>query len=219
MLGGEVLKVAADIRTHVVQGERTQLWNIPNILFTPWRPVEGDSCTYLGAVERVVKLEFTELPTLEQAKAIRDRWQGTLDERVRNRAQSWEIRVAARFAKWSRKLVEAVEDGHPTADLVLQAFRVNDIVFASLSVEAFYETGLAVKARSAHDHTLVFGYTNGSIAYLPRAQDYPEGGWKLSEPYALPDLIPQAYTLPVALRPDAEQIAVENLSEMIRALV
>jgi hypothetical protein len=219
MLGGEVLKVAADIRTHVVQGERTQLWNIPNILFTPWQPVEGDTCTYLGAIERVVKLEFTQLPTVEQAKAIRDQWQETLDERVQQRAQSWEIRVAARYAKWSRKLVEAVEEGHPTTDLVLQAFRVNDIIFASLSVEAFFETGLAVKERSPFGHTFVFGYTNGSIAYLPRAEDYPEGGWRLSQPYALPDLMPQAYTLPVALRPDSEQVAVENLSEMIRALV
>jgi hypothetical protein len=178
----------------------------------------GDTCTYLGAVEEVVKLEFSELPTLEQAKAIQKKWQDTLDERLQQRAQTWEIRVAAKYTDWSRKLIEAVEDGHPTVDLVLQAVRVNNIVFSSLNVEAFFETGLAVRAKSPLEHTLVFGFTNGSIAYLPRAEDYPEGGWKLTENYALPDRMPQAYSLPVALHPDSEQIAVQHLSDMIRAL-
>jgi hypothetical protein len=218
MLGGEVLKVAAGIHTNLNQGERTQLWNIPNILFKPWIPIEGDTCTYLGAVEEVVKLEFSELPTLEQAKEIQQQWQKTLDERQQQRAQTWEIRVAAKYTDWSRKLVEAVEDGYPTVDLVLQAIRINDIVFASLNVEAFFESGLAIRERSPYEHTLVFGYTNGSIAYLPRAEDYPEGGWKLTERYALPDRMPQAYSLPVALHPDSEQVAVKQLSRLIQTL-
>lgn len=218
MLGGEALKIAAGIRTHVTQGKRNQLWNIPGILFTPWLPVEGDSCSYMGAIEHVIKLQFSELPTLEQAKAIQKQWQSTLDERLQQRAQTWEIRVAAKYADWSMKLVEAVEDGHPTADLMLQAIRVNDIMFAALNVEAFFETGLEVKYRSPYEHTLVFGYTNGSIAYLPREEDYPPGGWKLTERYALPDRMPQAYSLPVALRPDSEQVAVDHLTKMIREL-
>lgn len=218
MLGGEVLKVAAGIRTHAVQGERKELWNIPGILFTPWLPAEGEVCEYLGAIEQIVKLEFSELPTLEHATAIRKQWQETLDDRLQKQAQTWEIRVAAKYADWSRKLVGAVEDGHPTADLVLQVIRVNDIVLASLNVEAFFETGLAIRESSPFEHTLVFGYTNGSIAYLPRSEDYPKSGWKLTERYALPDRMPQAYSLPVALRPDSEQVAVKTLSEMIQLL-
>lgn len=219
MLGGEVLKVAAGIRTNARQRERKPLWNIPNILFKPWIPVEGETCTYLGAVGETVRLEFSELPTLEQAQTIHQQWQETLAERQAKRAQAWEIRVAAKYTEWSRKLIEAVQDGHPTADLVLQAMRVNDIVFTSLNVEAFFETGLSVRARSPFEHTLVFGFTNGSISYLPRAEDYPEGGWKLTERYALPDRMPQAYGLPVALRPDSEQVAVEHLSAMIEGLL
>ncbi len=40
LLAGEVLKVAAEIHTHVRLGERVPLGNIPNILFHPWVPVE-----------------------------------------------------------------------------------------------------------------------------------------------------------------------------------
>ena len=40
-LGGEALKIAARIRTNTRAGERRPLGNVPNILFTPWEPVDG----------------------------------------------------------------------------------------------------------------------------------------------------------------------------------
>ena len=218
MLGGEVLKVASDIRTHVQPGERIPLGNIPNILFTPWAPVEDNGCTYLGAVEEVVPLEYIQMPSIEEATAIQDQWHKILVERQTRGAQAWELRVAAHFANWADKLVEAVNDGHPTLDLVLQAIRINDVVLVGLNVEAFFETGLNVKARSPLKHTQVLGYTNGVVCYLPRAEDYPAGGWKVHESYAVPDLFVQSYTLPVALHPSSEEIAVERLTSLIEKL-
>ena len=218
MLGGEALQVAASLRTHVRRGPRRPLGKIPNILFTPWLAVEGDTCTYLAAAEEIVKLRFIELPSFEEAQKIRDKWQKTLSERIAGGAQDWEIRVAAKMADWSKNLVDAVRDGAPTIDLVIQAIRVNDIVLTGLNVEAFFETGLAIKAKSPFQHTQVLGYTNGSIGYLPRAEDYPQGGWKLHESYAVPDLFVQAYSLPVALHPESEQVAVERASALIRQL-
>jgi len=218
ILGGEALKVAADIRTHVKKGKRAPLGNIPNILFNPWEPVEGETCTYLGAVEEIVPLEYIELPPLSEAQSIQEKWHQIVDERRTKGAQPWEMRVAAHFANWADKLVQAVQDGHPTLDLVLQVLRINDIVLASLNVEAFFETGIEVKARSQFNNTLVLGYSNGVVCYLPRAEDYPPGGWKVNELYAVPDLYVQSYTLPVALHPDSERIAVERLTAMIEQL-
>ncbi len=217
-LGGEVLKVAADIRTHVKPGERTTLGNIPNILFRPWEPVDGDSSTYLGAVEETLPLEYIELPSMEEAQAIQEKWHQILDERLAEGAQPWEMRVAVHFANWADGLVEAVRDGHPTLDLVLQAVRIHDVVLASLNVEAFFETGLSVKAMSPFEHTQVLGYSNGVVGYLPRAEDYPAGGWKVNELYAVPDLYVQSYSLPVALHPDSEQRVVDRLTALIRRL-
>ncbi len=62
------------------------------------------------------------------------------------------------------------------------------------------------------------GYTNGSTGYLPRREDYPPGGWKLHETYHVPDLYVQACLHPVALHPDAEQIAVQRVLELIERL-
>jgi len=218
ILGGEVLKVAANIRTHVQPGARTSLGNIPNILFTPWEPVEGDTCTLLGAAEEVVPLAFIPLPSMQEATTIRDHWYQLLEERKTRGAQAWEMRVAQHFASWGDQLVEAVQEVRPTLDLVLQVIRINDIVLASLNMEAFFETGLAVKSRSPVKHTQVLGYTNGVMGYLPRAEDYPRDGWKVNELYAVPDLYVQSYRLPVALHPDSEQVAVDRLTMLIEQL-
>ncbi|HET6443258.1 MAG TPA: hypothetical protein VFI27_01655 [candidate division Zixibacteria bacterium] len=217
-LGGEVLKVAAKLRTHLQAGERSVVGNVPNILLRPWQPVEGASCTYLGAVEEIIKLEYIDLPSMEKAEAIRTEWKQTLAQREANAAQEWEIRVAAKFNEWAEKLVEAVDDGHPTLDVVAQAFRINDIVLAGINMEVFFETGLEIKARSPFENTLVLGYSNGSVGYLPRFEDYPPGGWKLDGSYAVPDLLVQAYTLPIALHPDSEQLVVERVSSLLGQL-
>ena len=88
--------------------------------------------------------------------------------------------------------------------------RVNDIVVLGLSVESFFETGLTLKQASPFGHTEVLGYTNGCVGYLPRAEDYPEGGWDVNELYSLPDMFCQSYGLPVAPLEDAEQRVVER---------
>ena len=118
---------------------------------------------------------------------------------------------------WAKRLLAAVEAGGATFDLRLQAIRVNEIVIAGMNVETFFETGLACPRRSPFPDTFVLGYTNGSMAYLPRAEDHPEGGWKLGERYALPDQLPQFYPGQVtALHPDSEQRALEGTLELIR---
>lgn len=218
-LGGEALKVAATIRTNTRAGQRRPLGTVPNILFTPWEPIQGtDSCSYLAAAEVAVALEYDELPTLERARAILEHWQRLTAQRQQDGALDWEIRVAQKNEHWARRLVAAVEDGHPTHDLRVQAIRVNDIVISTLSMEAFFETGLEIRQRSPLPDTFVLGYTNGVYGYLPRGEDYPAGGWRIDESYAVPDLIPQAWGMPVILRPDAAQRAVEASLELIGVL-
>jgi len=217
-LGGEALKIAAGIRTNTRAGERRPLGNIPNILFTPWEPVHGDTCTHLAAAETTVALEFDELPSLEKAREILAHWQRTREERLGGDALDWEVRAAQKYEHWATKLVAAVEDGHPTHDLQLQALRVNDILVSAMNMEVFFETGLEIRARSPLPDTFVLGYTNGCFGYLPRGEDFPEGGWQIEESYAVPDLIPQAWAMPVILHPDSARRAVEASLELIGVL-
>ena len=217
-LGGEALKIAAGIRTNTRAGERRPLGNVPNILFTPWEHVDGDTCTHLAAAETTVPLEYDELPSPERARELLAHWQRTREERAAGGALDWEIRAAKKYEHWATKLVAAVEDGHPTHDLHIQAIRVNDVVIAAMDMEVFFETGLEIRDGSPLRDTFVLGYTNGCFGYLPRGEDYPEGGWKIDESYAVPDLIPQAWAMPVILHPDSARRAVDASLELIRSL-
>ena len=217
-LGGEVIKVAAGIRTNTHKGERKPLGNIPNILFTPWEPVIGEPCAHLAAAEHTVPLDYIELPSLDKAHAILARWQNTLEERRTQDAQEWEIRVAEKYEDWAQVLVAAVEHDHPTCDLHIQAVRVDDIVITGMNAEMFFETGLEIRSRSPFPDTFSLGYTNGTVGYLPRASDYPRGGWDIDASYAVPDRIFQVHPHPVALHPDSEQRAIDATLALIHTL-
>ena len=218
VLGGEVLKVAAEIRTHVHRGEQRPIGPLNNILLWPWEPVTGDSCTFLGAAEETETLQFGALPTREEAVAIHEKWSNKLAEDRARGAHDWDMNFNIRFVYWSEKLLEAIDNGDPALDVNVQAMRVNDIVVLGLSVESFFETGLTLKQASPFGHTEVLGYTNGCVGYLPRAEDYPEGGWDVNELYSLPDMFCQSYGLPVAPLEDAEQRVVERAQAVMEKL-
>jgi hypothetical protein len=218
-LGGEALMVAAGIRTNTRAGERRPLGNVANILFTPWERVADPAAVTLAAAETTVTLDYVDLPPLEDAEAILGTWRAAVEDGRAGRTQEWELRVAVKMEAWARRLVDAVQARGASFDLRLQAIRVGDIVLAGMNVEAFFETCLEIRRRSPFPDTFVLGYTNGSMAYLPRAEDQPEGGWQLGERYALPDWIPQFYPGQVtALHPDSERRALEGTVALISEL-
>lgn len=220
MLGGEVLKVAAGLRSHVRRGERTSLGSLlgKGMTLTPWEPVAGETCSFLGAISETVALDLFAYPSLAEAEEIRRERQRDLEE-ARAAGQERNIQVATRFAIWADRLVEAVRSGRPqTWDFTIQVLRVNDITLVGLSAETFAGTGLTIKARSPFAHTQVLGYTNGCVCYLPRAKDYPSDGWQVRARYKIPDMVFQSYLLPTGLQPTSEARVVEESVRLIAKL-
>ena len=217
MLGGEVVKVAAGIRTNVTRGERQPIDTLASISVWPWQPVAGDSCQRFAVGERTVALDYVELPSLAKATAIQERWHGQLEQALAG-GHRWDLSIAKKFAHWADVLVAAVERGDPTLDVAVQAIRVNDIALVAVGAELFFETGIAVRAASPVAHTQVIGYSNACLSYLPRAEDYPEGGWDVDTQYAVPDLFFQSYNLPVALDPGSEARIVAAAEELLTAI-
>jgi hypothetical protein len=217
MLGSEAVRVAAGLRTHLRRGERTTLGAVSTITLWPWSEVTGESCTFLGALSETLALEFMDYPPLAEAEQIRSEQQKRLREAYHSEDER-QIAVGIRWADWAERLVDAIQTGRKTLDMTIQVIRINDIVIAGLSVESFAGTGTTIKARSPFAHTQVLGYTNGCVCYLPRAQDYPTGGWDIRARYGVPDMIFQSYSLPAAIKPDSEQRVVERTLELIRQL-
>ena len=218
ILGSEVVKVASNIRTNIKLGKRKPLGNIPNIKFRAWDPVEDTDNNEIRALEKTVGLDFIDLPPLEKAEEIHNEWKNKLTESRKNDAKDWEISVAKRFTNWSSNLLQAIRKNNPPLEVIIQAFKINEIVFASISMESFFETGIEIKNRSPYKHTQVLGYTNGTVGYLPRAKDFPKDGWKITERYAVPDLFFQSYSLPTAIKPESEEKVVDELSNLILQL-
>ena len=218
ILGSEVVKVASNIRTNLKLGERKPLGNIPNVKFRAWDPVEDTKKNEIKALEKSIGLDLIDLPPLAEAEEIHKEWVNKLTESTKNDAKDWEISVAKRFTNWSSNLVEAIRNDNPPIEVIIQAFKVNEIVFASISMESFFETGIKIKNRSPFEHTQVLGYTNGTVGYLPRAEEFPKDGWKITERYAVPDLFFQSYSLPAAIKPESEGKVVDELSNLISQL-
>jgi hypothetical protein len=218
MLGAEVVKVAAGLRTHIQRGERTALGSVSAISLWPWVPVDDEGSTArLDVRSERIWLDFVDLPTLEDAQAILDEKRSLLDT-ARATGDDRQIAPATRFVTWAEVLVDAVETNRTTIDFEVQALRIDDLALVALSAEAFSGTGIEIKARSPFEHTNVLGYSNGCVMYLPRPQDYPAGGWDVHVRYKIPDMLFQNYLVPVAFHPDSERKVVETALRLLDEL-
>ena len=195
-LGGEALKVAAGIRTNTRAGERRPLGNVPNILFTPWEPVDGPPAPTSPPPRPPSHSTTSNCRRSERGRAILAHWQAAVEERARGPHAGLGAPRRREDGAWAKRLRRRGRGRRRDLRPRLHAIRVNDIVIAGMNVETFFETGLGIRDGSPLPDTFVLGYTNGSMAYLPRAEDHPDGGWKLDERYALPDQIPQFYPGP-----------------------
>ena len=173
MLGGEVVKVAAGIRTHVRRGAKRPIDTLASVSVWPWEPVRGESESTVAVAERTLDLDFIDLPSAEKAQAIHDRWHRELAEAESGGGHHWDVAIARRFAHWSQRLVVAVREGAPRFPMPVQVLRVDNIAWLGIGAEVFFETGLAIKERSPLAHTQVLGFSAGLRCYLPRAEDHP----------------------------------------------
>ena len=219
MLGGEVVSVAASLRTHVRRGDRVSIPSLlgPGQTMRPLVPVDGETCTYLGARSRAVELDLVALPTLERAEAILAERRAELDAALAGTSER-AVTIARHFVAWAEILVDAVRTGRRTAPMEVQAIRVNDIVITAIAAEVFSATTRTIRERSPHAATIALGYSNGVLCYLPTRDAYPAEGWDVGDRYRIPDQVFQSYLLPVAIDPGSEERIVDATLGLIAEL-
>ncbi len=94
------------------------------------------------------------------------------------------------------------EDGEPQ-QLNLHGIRLGDAMVVALGCEPFVEYALFGRDISPAKATLVLGYSDGGIGYLPTADAYPEGGYEVSS---------------ARVAPESEQIAKEAIRDIFGEL-
>jgi hypothetical protein len=154
MLGGEVVKVAADLSASMHQ----------------------PSAPLLAIRTETLMLEVRELPPRQPA-------QQAFDEAVQNlaNANSEDERQAwRRKQRLAEETLVLLDRGSDPIQAEVQVIRLADLALVILPGEPFTELGLAIKARSVAPHTFVVGYANDWIGYLTTAEAWLEGGYEVS---------------------------------------
>jgi hypothetical protein len=93
---------------------------------------------------------------------------------------------------WTREMLERIETDTVKThlDAEIQAIRIGELGIVSLPGEVFVELGLHAKRHSPFDRTMIGGYTNGNMGYIPTSVAFDEGGY---EPNSHVYLVEQQY--------------------------
>ena len=115
-------------------------------------------------------------------------------------------------AEWARKFETLSREGTAPWErtMLLQALRIGELSISAIQAEPFVETGMAIRDRSPFAHSIVLGYTNGCLGYLPTAEAYPEGGYEVRESCVYYDTL--------MFSPDAEGIVVAKSIDLLNRL-
>jgi hypothetical protein len=150
---------------------------------TPTEPVTaGDGRGAIRTASSLIELPAFTYDTLERAEQeVADR--GAEAERLRSQgASAGSIHWAElRFSR-AERIRDSLRTGVPLLALPaeLSAWRVGDVGLVFTPGEIFTEIGMAVKQQSPLPRSCFAGYTDGTIAYVPVPEAYPEGGYEVT---------------------------------------
>lgn len=114
-------------------------------------------------------------------------------------------RLERMYAELALNWVEQ-RDGEATETVEIQVFAAGDLALVALPGEFFAESGLRLRSRSPFPQTLVIGYANGGIGYVPPAQAFAEGGYETR-------LAPWS-----RVAPEAEEMILDAAAALLRTL-
>jgi hypothetical protein len=212
MLGGETLKVWAQIRTHNRRGPRRIVRSVAAISTWDYAPTPRETIASFSVARRRLTLALAPLPDLLTAEADLVRTRTARDEAFAGSSQGAKY-VAQRMFAWAQQRQRLVAAGTRTVtrEVEVWAMRVNDIGIAAVSAEPLAELGLEVKRRSPVAHTLCLGYSNGCLGYIPPPEAFAEGGMEVVESH-------YNYLLPAQLTPQWSPVVVETILGVLSSL-
>jgi Neutral/alkaline non-lysosomal ceramidase, N-terminal len=213
ILGLEAAKTFLGIETrHMVAKEE---WITSVATFHLVRQVEAPAPRpdRIGAREQVLALPLSPLPDPEQARRLREDRRAALESLVAKGASPDDLNPARYQVMWTELLQKTIADPTRATEVrvPVQALHINDVAFAAIAGEIFVEIQLAIKEASPFPHTLVAGYSNGCVGYIPVASAYPEGGYEVDHSF-------KGYRLPSAIAPGGAERVIQTATDLLQSL-
>jgi neutral ceramidase len=170
-----------------------------------WAGIETQPEIPLAVVSRQVAVPLE--PVSEYAGKIPAlvEWDTAAGEMSYEEFQAW------LYSMGSRPQDTVGEGDHQAVLAEMQAIRIGDLALVAFAAELFVKIGLSIKARSPLRNTLVITYANGAVGYVPLPEDYPHGGYEVSEAF-------YGYGLPSPIAPDAAGLVENTALELIETL-
>jgi hypothetical protein len=113
-------------------------------------------------------------------------------------AVPWMPRVHRAMLGWAEETLAEVTEGRlrRSVPAEVQVIRLGNVALVGVPGELFVELGLAIKRGIGAEQTVIVGYANDDIGYLPTRPAYAHGGYEILDAY-------KYYGYPAALAPEA----------------
>jgi len=198
MLGGEVVKVAAGLRTHRRRRQPRLVRSIAVYWLFEYEAIPVDPPGTVYGEEVQLSLPLVPLPPacelLAEVEDCRRRLRVAADQGVSDADRS----VSERFLFWAERRVEVARGG-PDAlrvNFPVQCLRIGSWTVLGLPFEPMAETGERLRASSPGGEAWILGYSNGVVSYLPTPEVSAEGGMEAKlgyKAFLLPSEVPGSW--------------------------
>ena len=128
------------------------------------------------------------LPERKVATEKLEFWQSKL-KLAREKGDQSAITEAIYMARRADIQLRMADDfgGKTSAGVRTHIITFGDVALVGCNIEPFCETGMAIKRHSPFPITFMSGYTNGRMAYMATAEEWPKGGYEVeNSPFGQP---------------------------------
>lgn len=135
--------------------------------------------SYIALIEKSFKLKERVIPEEEELNKKIKEYQNKLQELKNNNANNGEIRIATTNLQGSivLKMLKKYR-GILEYEGSMSVIRLGEGCIVTQPAELFSKLGNQIMEESPFAPTMIMGYTNGSIGYIPDKTSYVEGGYE-----------------------------------------
>ena len=135
----------------------------------------------LSVLDKEIQVPLRDgLPERKAASEKLDHWKARL-QAARERNDEAAITEAIYMARRADIQLRMADDfgGKTTASVRAHFITFGEVAIVGCNIEPFCEIGMAVKKRCPFPVTFMGGYTNGRMAYMATAEEWPKGGYEV----------------------------------------
>lgn len=167
----------------------------------------------LRCVSEVLKLPLQDPPSPEEAGKLVERYERELREAIKRGENRGQIMVRKGMVSWAEEVRRLAEEGAKglTRDFEIQAIQLSEEgAIVGMPGELFVDYQLHIRDESPYPFTMILGYTNGCIGYVPTEAAYSEGGYEVE--------IAHRYYGTLMLRPEADRMIREGALRLLERM-